>query len=150
MKNVFAPSAVDTLAFLMLSPRLRSAAVVSSSSPSLPPYLTVTTVAKESEVLSMTTTGVGTADAAGEEGATVAGVALQGREKRKRKRERERKRKVFWGRVRTRGKRGSVGDLERRGVEKKNGSWISRCLRSLFALSVGSEHTSISAPSAWD
>ena len=88
MKNVFAPSAVDTLAFLMLSPRLRSAAVVSSSSPSLPPYLTVTTVAKESEVLSMTTTGVGTADAAVEEGASVAGVAALGGRGREREGER--------------------------------------------------------------
>ena len=150
MKNLLAPPAAETLALRMLRPRLRSAATVSRSSPSLSPNLRVTTVAKESEVLSMTTSGVGTAEAEVEEGASVAGVALQGREKRKRKRERERKRKVFWGRYRTRGKRGSVGDLERRGVEKKNGSWISRCLRSLFALSVGSEHTSISAPSAWD
>lgn len=76
MKNLFVPSATDTFALRMLSPRLRSAATVSSSSPNLSPNLRVTTVAKESEVLSMTTSGVGTAEAEAEEGASVAGVAL--------------------------------------------------------------------------
>ena len=76
MKNLFAPRSAETLALLMLRPRFCSAATVSSSSPSLSPNLTVTTVAKESEVLSMTTSGVGTAEAEAEEGASVAGVAL--------------------------------------------------------------------------
>ena len=76
MKNLFAPPAAETLALLMLSPRLRKAATVSSSSPSLSPNLTVTTVANESEVLSMTTSGVGTEEEGAAEGASVAGVAL--------------------------------------------------------------------------
>ena len=76
MKNLFSFSAAETFALRMLSPKLRKAATVSSSSPKRSPKRTVTTVANESEVLSMTTSGVGTAGGHAEEGASVAGVAL--------------------------------------------------------------------------